>query len=457
MRAASWSRRGDGGRWWRAAAGSAVGVAAVGAVILPAQMAGAATPTVTTCAGSGPGSLPAVIAGAGAGDTVTFAPVLSCPPAAPIEPHGTIVISRSLVITGPGARAMAVSGGGTNQVFSIAIGTTVSMSGITIENGSNTTGSGGGIFNEGTLTLTNSTVSANKASLFGGGGIFNDGRLNVIDSTVSNNASDAGGGIFNTGATGVLNLTGSTVSGNTSAGGGGGIYNYGRCCGSFVPSTVNVGATIVAGNYGGNCADVLGVGIIDQGYNLTDDHTGAACRFTQPSDKVNVDPLLSPLQNNGGPTKTLLPALNSPAVAMIPTGTTVNGVSVCPRTDQRGVASVGQCTTGAVKAGFVLSTPSLPAATPGASYGPVTLTTQEAGKSTSPYATTLKWKKVSLPDGLKLSNTGALSGTPSHKLRPGASSITVQVTETVTTVTGKSKTKTKAKTTVQATIPLTIT
>jgi hypothetical protein len=102
-----------------------------------------------------------------------------------------------------------------------------------------------------------------------------------------------------------------------------------------------------------------------------------------------------------------------------------------------------------------VGTPSGPSAHPGVAYGPVTLQEAGAGTSTSPNVTTFKWKKVSLPKGLKLSGDGVLSGTPSPKLVPGPSSVTVQVTETVTTLSGKKKVKTK--TTVQATIPLTIT
>jgi hypothetical protein len=104
---------------------------------------------------------------------------------------------------------------------------------------------------------------------------------------------------------------------------------------------------------------------------------------------------------------------------------------------------------------FGISTTSLPNATPGTAYGPVTLTTQEAGVSTSPNVTTLKWKKVALPKGLKLSSTGVLSGTPSSKLLADPNSATVQVTETVITLNGKMKVKTP--TTVEATIPLAIT
>jgi hypothetical protein len=104
---------------------------------------------------------------------------------------------------------------------------------------------------------------------------------------------------------------------------------------------------------------------------------------------------------------------------------------------------------------FAIVTPSLPAATPGTAYGPATLQAVNLGTSASPYVTTLKWKKVTLPKGLKLSSTGVLSGTPNRKLIAGPSSVTVQVTETVTTLSGKKKVKTK--TTVQATIPLAIT
>ncbi len=105
--------------------------------------------------------------------------------------------------------------------------------------------------------------------------------------------------------------------------------------------------------------------------------------------------------------------------------------------------------------GFRITTFSLPSATPGIAYGPVTLQVAGEGTSSSPYMTTLKWKKVRLPKGLKLSKTGVLSGTPSKKLTAGTSSIKVSVTETVTTLNGKKKVKTK--TTVQATIPMTIT
>ena len=103
---------------------------------------------------------------------------------------------------------------------------------------------------------------------------------------------------------------------------------------------------------------------------------------------------------------------------------------------------------------FAIATAPLPSATPGTDYSPVTLTARNAGVSASPFTTTLKWAKVTLPKGLRLSSAGVLSGTPNRKLTPGATSVTVQVTEKVTILNGAKRVVTR--TTVQATIPLTI-
>src|SRR5204863_9986038 len=82
------------------------------------------------------------------------------------------------------------------------------------------------IDNDGTLTLTNSTVSGNRANFAGGskgGGIFNLGTLTLTNSTVSGNTvtHGYGGGIFNGGT---LTLSNSTVSGNSASSSGGGIF-----------------------------------------------------------------------------------------------------------------------------------------------------------------------------------------------------------------------------------------
>jgi YVTN family beta-propeller protein len=103
---------------------------------------------------------------------------------------------------------------------------------------------------------------------------------------------------------------------------------------------------------------------------------------------------------------------------------------------------------------FAIVIPSLPSATPGTSYGPVTLQAVNVEPSVTPYTTTLKWKKISLPKGLRFSAKGVLSGKPRTTLAAGPSSFTVSVTETVTPP--YRRRPVRQKTTVQATIPLTI-
>ena len=98
-------------------------------------------------------------------------------------------------------------------------------------------GFGGGIINQGTLILTNDTVSGNSA--VDGGGIFNQGMLTVTNDTVSgNSASQDGGGIFNL-VGGTVTLTNDTLSGN-SAGVGGGI--------AVISGTVMLTNDTVSGN-----------------------------------------------------------------------------------------------------------------------------------------------------------------------------------------------------------------
>jgi YVTN family beta-propeller protein len=119
------------------------------------------------------------------------------------------------------------------------------------------------------------------------------------------------------------------------------------------------------------------------------------------------------------------------------------------------VANLGGNTVSEIAINFAIVVPSLTPATPGLAYGPLTLQAANLGVSASLYVTTIKWTGAELPKGLKLSSAGMLSGTPNKKLVPGAYSVVAQVTETVTTLNGKKKVKTP--TTVQATIPLTIT
>jgi hypothetical protein len=192
------------------------------------------TITVTNMLDSGPGSLRDAIATAAPGDTINFS--LASP--ATITLASTLTISSNLTISGPGASSLAISGNKSVQVFSVGVGITVTISGLTIEGGSGSIG--GGIYNKGTLIVTNSTLSGNSASS-GGGGIYNSGTLMLSSSTLlANTTSQYGGGIAND--AGMLTLTNSTLSGN-SALRGGGIWNTNG-------SALNVTNSTLSGNSG---------------------------------------------------------------------------------------------------------------------------------------------------------------------------------------------------------------
>jgi hypothetical protein len=211
------------------------------------------TLTVTTTADSGPGSLRADIAAAHKGDTINFAPSLVGQTITLTS--GELLIKQNLTITGPGASQLTISGDKLSRVFELSSKTkpTVSISGLTLDNGvgifaagsSNTDdGEGGAIRNEGTLTISNSILSGNAAPA--GGAINNDGTLTVIGCTLTGNSAPGGNGQGGAIANfGTLTLSASTLSHN-SALYGGGIANYGT-------ATVNAGTTLSdnSGTHGG--------------------------------------------------------------------------------------------------------------------------------------------------------------------------------------------------------------
>lgn len=206
---------------------------------------------------------------------------------------------------------------------------------------------GGGIYNKGDLTLIRSTISGNSATggpasdLYGydglGGGVFNDGSLVAEQCTFYNNTGTGGQGTSRNGKAcgaiynlGNLTLRGCTVTGNKGAGGApsgggsstgvGGVWKMEGSCGVF--------STIIAGNTAtgyGAYRDVWG-SFSSQGYNLVGALTGKPNLesapnpgFGEATDQTGTDssprnPLLGTFQNNGGPTDTLLPAANSPAL-----------------------------------------------------------------------------------------------------------------------------------------------
>jgi len=169
-------------------------------------------------------------------------------------------LGKSLNILGAGASTTIIDGGGVRTVVTISnTSAHVTLSKLTIRNGKAT--SGGGINNSGTLTLTNSTVSGNRAPIpcihffvfceisagtASGGGIYNSGALIISNSIISGNhagsycnanpCSAFGGGIYNRGtlmmirnSSLITNSAGTACSTslNCRVGAGGAFYSFG--------------------------------------------------------------------------------------------------------------------------------------------------------------------------------------------------------------------------------------
>jgi hypothetical protein len=300
------------------------------------------------------------------GDTITFAVA------------GTIYLTAALpdlktqlTIQGPGAGLLTVDGQYKARVFWVRAGASVEISGLTLTHGAGEV-SGGAIENEGTLTLNLCTVSENFAYGFDtlaiGGGIDNyRGSLLVNASTISNNSATSldiytgsyGGGLDNDQGTAVI--TNSTISGNTVSACcyalGGGLFNdatmtvsnstiFGNTVGGGLwnAGTLTVANSTIASNTGGGLnnytpssmrntivaynsdGDVAGH-LASSGYNLISNSSGGS--GYDATDLLDVDPMLGPLADNGGPTQTMALLPGSPAIdAGDNTG--------APRWDQRG-------------------------------------------------------------------------------------------------------------------------
>src|ERR1039458_9816923 len=178
------------------------------AALIPALLmlvlAGGATASaqvVTNSADSGPGTLRSAITNAASGAVITFDPSLS---GATITLSNTLTINTNLTIDAsalPGG--LQINGNGSVQIFIVWGNTIVFMNSLTIPNssGGGYYNAGGGIYNLGTLTLTNCTLSGNRVNyVYGvGGGIYNYWTLTLNQCTLSGNSAADGGGIYKIG------------------------------------------------------------------------------------------------------------------------------------------------------------------------------------------------------------------------------------------------------------------
>jgi CSLREA domain-containing protein len=276
---------------------------------------------------------------------------------------GDLDLTKSVTITGAGARSTTIDAAGLDRVFDVRPGVTALIADVAVSGGFVGV-DGGGIENLGVLTLVRDSIRGNEAMR--GGGIDSNGTLTLTDTTVSGNRASSGGGVeFN----GTLTLTSSTVSGNvagspSSSGAGGGItgkpgasltaesstiahnaaFGAAGSGGGIKASLATLRNTIVASNVShptdqsatssDNCSITT---VTTQGHNLSD---GADCGLTGTGDQQSADPRLSGLGDHGGQTDT---------EALFPGSTAIDAGGDCGMYDQRGTPRPrgGACDIGA--------------------------------------------------------------------------------------------------------------
>jgi hypothetical protein len=291
-------------------------------------------------------------------------------------------LSQTMNLAGAGAATTIIDADARGYVIKVssAPGQRNTISGLTIRDGAfSGSNAGGGIYiSESHIVTINDCAIIDNTKGGGsgplpsrGGGICNDGgELYMNRCTISGNTVNGnGGGIYTRktfgGDSGLVELTNCTIVGNTvtTAGGSGG----GICCqdnGSVRTVNVTIADNQVTGtgSHGGGFANIsdsldpvgnyyftncivsnntAGDGIHNNGYDI---YNGASihslgrnidsensCYFIAATDKTNTNPLLGPLQDNGGPTSTCAITQDSPAYNA---GTNTGA----PTSDQRDVS-----------------------------------------------------------------------------------------------------------------------
>ena len=308
---------------------------------------------------------------------------------------GDLDIHSDMTIEVANGGKATIDGNGTmlnDHVFDIVQGS-VTMSGLVIRNGTR-----GGIYNYSTLTLQDVSVQDNFGTGCGTnihGGINNHGYLKMYRTTVSGNTGYFGGGIFNVGTLLAVN---STVSGNSAFTSGGGIANHdyglggglgqmtllnttitlnkanicnigGSGGGIFnqVQGGLKLGNTIVANNKRGlifPIDDDCNGSFYAYGFNLVEVITGCHVENVAAGEILGIDPVLGPLQDNGGLTATHALLLGSPAIDSGSVAGCQDELGNQLSIDQRGInrhlnggSGVARCDIGAYEYGVVMPPP----------------------------------------------------------------------------------------------------
>lgn len=328
---------------------------------------------VTDLGDNGANTLRGVVGSATTGDVIVF------------DVNGKISLSSEIGVytnlTIQGQGKVILDGGGVTNLFNESGGTTLTLQGLTLQNGYSNSGGGGAVSvqDAGNLTVIDCYFHNNLADGNGGAIAFSgNGDLTVLNSTFANNASSFGsGGAIFASFSGNLSVTNSTFdnnSGDTSAGSGGAVDT--NCTSGSIlnctftnnvayyggairigPGSITIGNSILQDNgaESGIGANIFG-SFTSNNYNIIDDTTGSSFS-PQANDQLGAAAYakLGSLQNNGGPTPTI-------AVLDGSTAQNLGDPGLAGTLDQRGIARDAVPDVGAFSGEVI--TPSTPAVAP---------------------------------------------------------------------------------------------
>lgn len=189
--------------------------------------------------------------------------------------------SNALTITGAGAASTILDGGNATGVFQIASSGPVTLSGVTIQRGSENATGGGGLFvNGATINIQNCSFLNNTTTHSnGGGGVIataTTGNVVFSNNTVTGNSTGGvglnGGGavVQSIGASSVVTMEGNNFSSNVATGDFGGLYVSAGSSLSFLNNTVSQNT---ATNSGGGTVNTSTSGITATGNTISNNHT----------------------------------------------------------------------------------------------------------------------------------------------------------------------------------------
>ena len=331
-------------------------------------------------------SLREAISAASNGGSIGFSDSLFSSPQTITLTNGQLGIFKSLTITGTGANLLTITPVAGSRVFDVAAGNSFNISGMKLSGANAPALFGGAIINNGTMSITNSTISNNSADLGGGvrnqsggtmsitnstisnnsanvgGGIYNDsGTMTILNSDINNNSAKDGGGINNNNGTltvtnstisynsavddapssqalgggintsfGTLNVNNTTISNNLAFSGGGiRIFSNGSISDSTISNnsatafggglfyfdgTMIVSNSIIANNTATFEGPDIQNTLNSNGYNLIGNTANTVIEGNETGNQYNIDPMLAPLGNYGGTTKTHALLQGSPAI-----------------------------------------------------------------------------------------------------------------------------------------------